>query len=210
MTTARVTFDTGTRYGIALVGVLFAAYLNVATGFTTFLQAVDYGGTLGSDQSIVNAVQFLTILGLYVAAFAIAPAPGSRRLAAITLACVVLFLWATFGIERSIGNISEPVGFWLFVLNQGFITLVVSLGGWLLVRQRHPLAFVVLVVAVVPPIVAGVLRNASVTSGAYQLVIEAIVVLGGIGAAWAAWAIDRGVRGRRDAAAGDAETVRPD
>ena len=196
MTSPRVTFDAGTRYGIALVGVLFAAYLNIATGFTTFLQAVDFGGTLGSDQSIVNAVQFVTILGLYIAAFVIAPAPGSRRLAAVTLACVVLFLWATFGIERSIGNVVEPVGFWLFVLNQGFITLVVSLGGWLLVRQRHPLAFVVLIVAVVPPLVAGALRDASVTSGSYQLVIEGIVVLGGIGGAWAAAAIDRAMRAR--------------
>ena len=174
--------------------MLFAAYLNIATGFTTFLQAVDFGGTLGSDQSVVNAVQFVVILGLYISAFAIAPAPAGRRLAAVTLACVVLFLWATFGIERSIGNVTEPVGFWLFVLNQGFITLVVALGGWLLVRQRHPLAFVVLAVAVVPPIVAGVLRDASVTSGSYQLVIEGIVVLGGIGAAWAAWAIDRALR----------------
>ena len=202
MTTAPVRFDAGTRYGIALVGVLFAAYLNIATTFTTFLQAVDFGGTLGSDNSIVNAVQFVTILGLYVAAFAIAPASGGRRLAAVTLACVVLLLWATLGIERSIGAITEPVGFWLFVLNQGFITLVVSLGGWLLVRGRHPLAFVVLLVAIVPPLVAGVLRDASVTSGSYQLVIEAIVVLGGIGGAWAAWAIDRAVRGRRDATSG--------
>lgn len=196
MTSPRVTFDAGTRYGIALVGVLFAAYLNIATGFTTFLQAVDFGGTLGSDDSIVNAVQFLTIVGLYVASFAIAPAPGAHRLAAITLACVVLFLWATLGIERSIGNVTEPIDLWLFVLNQGFITLVVSLGGWLLVRQRHPLAFVVLIVAIVPPIVAGVLRDASVTSGAYQLIIEGIVVLGGVGGAWAGWAIDRAVRRR--------------
>ena len=196
MTSPRVTFDAGTRYGIALVGVLFAAYLNIATGFTTFLQAVDFGGTLGSDDSIVNAVQFLTIVGLYVASFAIAPAPGAHRLAAITLACVVLFLWATLGIERSVGNVTEPVDLWLFVLNQGFITLVVSLGGWLLVRQRHPIAFVVLIVAIVPPIVAGVLRDASVTSGAYQLIIEGIVVLGGVGGAWAGWAIDRAVRRR--------------
>ena len=206
MTSPRVTFDAGTRYGIALVGVLFAAYLNIATGFTTFLQAVDFGGTLGSDDSIVNAVQFLTIVGLYVASFAIAPAPGAHRLAAITLACVVLFLWATLGIERSIGNVTEPIDLWLFVLNQGFITLVVSLGGWLLVRQRHPLAFVVLIVAIVPPIVAGVLRDASVTSGEYQLVIEAIVMLGGIGGAWAAWAIDGAVRrptARRAEAAAD-------
>lgn len=196
MTSPRVTFDAGTRYGIALVGVLFAAYLNIATGFTTFLQAVDFGGTLGSDDSVVNAVQFLTIVGLYVASFAIAPAPGAHRLAAITLACVVLFLWATLGIERSIGTITEPIDLWLFVLNQGFITLVVSLGGWLLVRRRHPLAVVVLIVAIVPPIVAAVLRDASVTSGAYQLIIEGIVVLGGIGGAWAAWAIDRAVRRR--------------
>ena len=55
---------------------------------------------------------------------------------------------AAVGIERGVGNIVDPVEFWTFVTGQGFIALVVGLGGWLIVRERHPLAFVVLLVAV--------------------------------------------------------------
>jgi hypothetical protein len=122
------------------------------------------------------------------------PAGGARRLGAVTLACVVLLLWATVGIERGIGNIVDPVAFWTFVVNQGLITLVVSLGGWLLVRGRHPLAFVVLLLALVPPIISRFLVDAAVTSGVYTLVTEAVVIVLGIGGAWLAVLIDRWMR----------------
>lgn len=103
------------------------------------------------------------------------------------------------GIERGVGNIVDPVEFWTFVTGQGFIALVVGLGGWLIVRERHPLAFVVLLVAVVPPIVSRMIVDASWTSGSYTLVLE-----GGdrarIGGAWLAAFIDRWARRRRAAA----------
>ena len=150
-------FDRNARYGAAMVGVLFAAFLNIATDFSAFLQAANYAGALGTDVPAVDFVEYLIILGLYVASFTMMPTTGARRLGAVTLACVVLLLWATVGIERGIGNIDQPVAFWTFVVNQGLITLVVALGGWLLVRGRHPLAFVVLLLAIIPPIVSRIL-----------------------------------------------------
>ena len=194
-------FDRNARYGAALVGVMFAAFLNIATDFSAFLQAANYAGALGTDVPAVDFVEFLLILGLYVTSFAIMPTTGARRLGAVTLACVVLLLWATVGIERGIGNIDHPVAFWTFVVNQGLITLIVALGGWLLVRGRHPLAFLVLLVAIVPPIVSRILVNVAATSGAYTLVTEAMVVVFGIGGAWLAAAIDHWARGRSAASA---------
>lgn len=104
------------------------------------------------------------------------------------------------GIERGVGNIVDPVEFWTFVTGQGFIALVVGLGGWLIVRERHPLAFVVLLVAVVPPIVSRMIVDASWTSGSYTLVLEGVVIALGIGGAWLAAFIDRWARRRRAAA----------
>ena len=66
-------------------------------------------------------------------------------------------------------------------------------------RGRHPLAFVVLLIAVVPPIVSRILVDVAATSGAYTLVTEAMVVVFGIGGAWLAAAIDHWVRGRAKA-----------
>lgn len=210
-----VRFDRNARYGAAMVGVMFAAYLNIATDFSAFIEAANYAGELGTDVPIVDFLQFLVILGLYITSFVLMPTTGARRLGAVTLACVVLLLWATIGIERGIGNINEPVAFWTFVVNQGLITLLVALGGWLLVRGRHPLAFIVLLIVVIPPIVSRILVDVSATSGSYTLVTEAMVIVFGIGGAWLAALIDRLVRRRRavvaaptaEAAAAEAATA---
>lgn len=199
-----VRFDRNARYGAALVGVLFAGFLNIATDFSAFIQAANYAGVLGTDVPAVDFAEFVLILGIYLAAFILMPASGARRLAAVTLACVVLLLWATIGIERGVGNIDHPVAFWTFVVNQGLITLVVALGGWLLVRGRHPLAFLVLLLALVPPLVSVLLVQASATTGAYILVTEGTVIVLGIGGAWLAAFIDRLVRGRFQPSVDDA------
>ncbi|MCR2808998.1 MULTISPECIES: hypothetical protein [unclassified Microbacterium] len=191
-----VRFDRNARYGAALVGVLFAGFLNIATDFSAFIQAANYAGVLGTDVPAVDFAEFVLIIGIYLAAFILMPASGARRLGAVTLACVVLLLWATIGIERGVGNIDHPVAFWTFVVNQGLITLVVALGGWLLVRGRHPLAFLVLLLALIPPLVSVLLVQASATTGAYILVSEGTVIVLGIGGAWLAALIDRLVRGR--------------
>ncbi|GAA3204220.1 hypothetical protein [Microbacterium terregens] len=197
-------FDRNARYGAALVGVLFAGFLNIATDFSAFIQAANYAGALGTDVPAVDFAEFVLILGIYITAFVLMPASGARRLGAVTLACVVLLLWATIGIERGIGNIDHPVAFWTFVVNQGLITLVVALGGWLLVRGRHPVAFIVLLLAVIPPIVSRILVDASATSGAYTLVSDAMVIVFGIGGAWLAALIDRMVRRRGEPRVADA------
>jgi len=182
-------FTANARYGAAVVGTVFAAYLNSATDFSSYIQASNFAGSIGTDVPLVNFIQFFTIMGLYVASFALMPVESSRRVSAITLACTVMFTWATLGIERGTGNIVQPVGFWSFVLNQGFVTVVIALGGWLIVRGRR-WGWIAFALVAVPPLVGRALELASVTSGAYILVIEATVLIVGVGGAWLAGGID--------------------
>ncbi|HET8927276.1 MAG TPA: hypothetical protein VFN24_05535, partial [Microbacterium sp.] len=107
-------FDRSARYGAALVTTLFAGYLCIASSFDAFIEASNYAGAIGTDVPLVDLVEFLLIVGLFVAAFTIMPASGARRLGAVTLACVVLLLWATIGIQRGVGNIRHPIEFWAF------------------------------------------------------------------------------------------------
>lgn len=187
----RLRFDRRARYGAAIVGMLATTYLASATDFSAIVQSESYAGTIRNDTPLVNIVQFLLIVGGMVASLALLPTPGMRRVGGITLVCVALFLWATFGLERGVGNIHEPDALWAFVLDQGFVTLLAAVGGWVIARGRHPLSWIVVIVAIIPPIVGPMLVEANFTSGGYALVIQGIVVLGGLGAVWAAAGIDR-------------------
>jgi hypothetical protein len=189
-------FDRSARYGAALVTTLFAGYLCIASSFDAFIEASNSAGAIGTDVPLVDLIEFLLILGLFVAAFTIMPASGARRLGAVTLACVVLLMWATIGIQRGVGNIRHPIPLWSFLTDQGLVALLVALGGWLLVRGRHPLCFVVLLLALISPVASSLMVGASVTSGAFALVSVGLVVVLGIGGAWLAVAIDRWVAGR--------------
>ncbi len=124
----------------------------------------------------------------------------------MTAVWVILCLWATFGLERGVGNISEPVALWAFVLNQGFVTLLAAVGGWVIARGRHPVSWIVVVVAVVPAIVSPLLVQANFTTGGYALVLQGLVIVLGLGAVWAAAWIDRTVGPHEDAST-DAATA---
>jgi len=193
----RLRFDRGARYGAAIVGMLATTYLASATDFSAIVQSESYAGTIRNDTPLVNIVQFLLIVGGMVASLALLPTSGMRRVGGITLVCVTLFLWATFGLERGVGNIHEPDALWAFVLDQGFVTLLAAVGGWVIARGRHPLSWIVVIVAIIPAIVGPMLVEANFTSGGYALVIQGIVVFGGLGAVWAAAGIDRLLERRR-------------
>ncbi len=195
-------FDGSARYGAAIVAMLFATYLQTALDFSAIVQSESYAGTIRNDAPLVNIVQFALVLGSMVAALALLPTGGMRRLGAVTLVCVVLLLWATFGLERGDGSLTQPVVLWDFVLNQGFVALLAGVGGWVIARGRHPLAWIVVVVAVIPPLVGPVLVAANFSTGGYALVMQGIVGFGGLGAVWAAALIDRGLE--RADAPGDA------
>lgn len=189
-------FDSGARYGAGVVAACFGGYLAAATDFSAIVQSANYAGTIRTDVPLVNVAQFVLILATFVFAFAILPTPPGRRVAAVTLAFVALCLWATFGLERGTGRITEPVAFWAFVLDQGFVALLVSVGGWVIARGRHPLSWIVVAVAIVPAIASPAMVAANFTSGGIALVTQGIIIVGGLAAVWAAAGIDRALAGR--------------
>ncbi len=200
-------FDRGARYGAAIVAAMFGTYLAVASDFSAIVQAQMYAGTITNDMPYVDTLQFVLVVTTLVAAFAVLPTSPMRRVGGVTLACVALFLWATFGLLRGAGHLAHLDPLWEVVLNQGFIALLAGVGGWVVARGRHPLSWVVVIVALVPPIVGPRLVEANVTSGGYALAMQGIVIVGGLVATWAAVGIDRLLR--RRISGRDAATRRP-
>ncbi|SDQ59583.1 hypothetical protein [Microbacterium sp. cf332] len=193
----------GARYGAAVVAAMFATYLAVAFDFSAIVQAELYAGTITNDMPFVDVLQFLLVVVALTVALALLPTAATRRVGGITLSCVTLFLWATFGLLRGAGHLASLDPLWSVVLNQGFVALLAGVGGWVIARGRHPASWVVVAVALLPPLVGPRLVEANVTSGGYALAMQAMVIAGGSAAVWIAAAIDRWMRGRlsgRDAA----------
>src|SRR6187402_1402303 len=119
----RLRFDRHARHAVALVGIVVAAYLNVATDFSTFIQAADYAGSIPNDVPLVNEVQFATILVVYLVSFALVSTTPLRRAVALTMVPLLLLGWAFLSVENGIGVL--PLGdaaVWSVLLDQGFIT----------------------------------------------------------------------------------------
>ncbi len=194
-------FDGAARYGAAIVLMMFGVYLGVATDFSAIVQSESFAGTIATDIPFLNAAQFLLVLGAILTAIVLLPTSGWRRLGAFTLAAVVLLLWATFGLQRAGGNLVEPADVWRFVLNQAMVMLIAGVGGWLIARGRHPLSWIVLVLAVIPALVTPVMTQHSFPSGAIALITQAMTAVIGFGAVWLAAVIDRAQGGRTQAGA---------
>ncbi len=194
-----IAFDRTARYGAALVCMLAGAYLAVATDFSAIVQSEVYAGTIRTDAPIVNVVQFVLVLGAMLTAIVLLPTSGWRRLGAFTLVSVVLLMWVTFGLQHAAGNLVHPVTFWRFILDQGSVALLASVGGWLIARGRHPLSWSVVVLAVIPALITPLLVENSFPSGAIALISQATVAIVGLGAVWLAVVIDKAMGRRRDA-----------
>lgn len=204
-----LTFDRSARYGAAIVAMLVGGYLGVATDFSAIVQSEVYAGTIGSDAPIVSVVQFVLVLGAMLSAVVLLPTSPWRRLGAFTLVSVVLLLWATFGLQHAAGNVVHPVTFWRFVLDQGFIVLVASVGGWVVARGRSPWSWSVVVLAIVPALITPLLVENSFPSGAIALISQATVAVVGLGAVWIAVWLDNRIARRHDEKGPDAQASDP-
>lgn len=197
-------FDRSARYGAAIVCMLAGAYLGVAADFSAIARAEAYAGTIRSDAPLVGVVQFLLVLGAMNAAVVLLPTSPWRRLGAVTVVSVVLLLWATFGMQHAAGRLGAADGVWRFLLDQGLIVLVASVGGWVIARGRHPATWVVVVVAAAPAVVSPILADDEFPSGAVTLIVQGTVLVAGLGAVWLAAALDRRLASPRSGHGGGA------
>jgi len=197
-----VKFDRGVRYGASVTAMVYSTYLACSTDFSAVIRSENYVGAISSDIPLLNALQFLAVVAGMVLALAILPTNGYRRLGGITLVCVTLFMWATFNLLRGAGVVTEPVGFWSFVLDQGFATLLAAVGGWLIARGRRAITWLFALVCVVPSLLAIALDDVNITTGVYALIVQLTVAICGLAAVWAAAWVDARISSSRPVSGG--------
>ncbi|CAN5216695.1 hypothetical protein BH11ACT3_BH11ACT3_24030 [soil metagenome] len=181
-------FDYSGRYAASLVTLLFAVYLQINTSFSQLVQAVAFNAGFGADITLLFVGQFVFTIACFVVAFLIAPATMARRALAAGLAVVILVVWALLFAGRLTGDIrlpgNNPIGF--ILTNQAGAGLFAALLGWLIVRERPALSYLVLIPIVLIGIVGYATVFAGVSSGITIMVTTVLTVIIGVAAAWGA------------------------
>lgn len=171
------------RYLLSLALVATGGYL--ASGLTTypivqlFSEYADYGYFA---QFVLNTA---LIISLATAGWLAAPGARDRRVSAarLFLSGVLLCLGAQFAVnvlasDSIVGQILIPT-----LANMSLVVTLVTLVGWLLVRERSRASYLVLVAVLVIPVIGLLMDNAG--SGYYVvMVLSSAAII--VGAAWAA------------------------
>ncbi|TBN58264.1 hypothetical protein EYE40_13145 [Glaciihabitans arcticus] len=173
------------RAQLARVTVGVGAYLTFLA-FSGQIYSVFIGMMIPAGVVAFMIVQVLIALGLIVLGFSFAPTSAVRRLLAIglTVGFVILaFVLAVTRLKGSpFGSAGIPIS--LTVGNVTFMLVVAVTVGWLIVRERNPLALLFVVVAGVIPLAQWNMMLGGIESGITQLVLMFIGILVFVGVAW--------------------------
>jgi len=182
-------FDTlSARYGASLVTLLFAVYLQINNNFAQFVQSVSLHSGMGADITALLGFQFFFVVSCFVAAFLMAPTTLPRRLIAAGAAVVLLVIWAVFFAGRITGSITLPGGPFLSTVfvSSAYVGALVAVLGWLIVRERPGLSYLVVLLMPLIGVVSWFLLRAAAPAGVTLIVTTLVTAIIGVGAAWAA------------------------
>lgn len=179
----RAQYRRGTRYGIAAVAVPLGVYQLLSWDVTPLIHALDPMWVL---QSILQLLVGLTLL---VGGLAVAPTSPVRAVLASVLALGAVGAAAgLMALRLTSGLLAGPPALWS-VLSPGYAALASALLGWLIVRRRHPLTYVLVIGALIPGLVRYQLLLAGVDMTLVRLMDVVLTAGVGVIGAWIAFAV---------------------
>jgi hypothetical protein len=184
----------GGRYGAALVATLLGGYLMATQGIGQFVQATAFGAAPPELAALLLS-RFLFGVVVLVAGFLIAPTVLWRRLTAAGIAILLTALSSVLFAGRLTGDVRLPMESAIF-LHPAFVATLAATAGWLLVRDRHPLTFLLLLLTVVVGVVPQQFALQGLPGAASELTVVPLAAVVGVGIAWAAAGISRALQRR--------------
>lgn len=169
------------RYGISITAVLLGPYLLFSWNMSLL--------TIPHQEPVVAARPVAEILiGLVVLAGGLAVAPTSvgRAVAAAGVALVVLVVGTIMAYLRVSGAVPGAGPLMFILLRPANLALFAALFGWLLVRQRPLVAFILLIFTPLPGVAAYVLTMSGVSAGVSWFTDLLTLSVVGAGGAWLA------------------------
>ncbi len=188
----RFTYDG--RYGAALVSIVLGGYLLLTANVSQLALAASGVGAYPAEQVVLFLTQFVIAVAVLVFGLAIAPATSGRRVIAVVVVLVLLVVWTMIVAARVTGA-PGPLPFASgFVVPASFIVPIVTATGWLIVRERPAISYLLLLLTVI----GGALPvfftlNAMPSTFSYLAAMPLAAVLGA-GIAWLARGIAAGTQ----------------
>jgi hypothetical protein len=188
----RFTYDG--RYGAALVSVVLGGYLLLTANVSQLALALGGVGAYPAEQVVLFLTQYLFAVAVLVFGLAVAPATSGRRIIAIVVVLVLLLIW-TMMVAARVTGAAGPLPFASgFVVATSFIVPLVTATGWLIVRERPGISYLLLLLT----LIGGALPlfftlNALPSTFTYLVAMPLAAVLGA-GIAWGARAIAAGTQ----------------
>jgi hypothetical protein len=188
--TRRLTFNAPItyegRYGASVVALVLGGYLLLNTNPAQIATGAAGLGGLPLDLTILLASQFSFAVLVIVFGLAVAPATSARRVAAILIAVVLIVLWAVLTGARVTGSFGPTPPVAGVFATTSFITPLVIAVGWLIVRERPGLTYLLLILTLLGGIIPffAVLQATSIAT--LQVLQPILALVLGVGIAWLA------------------------
>lgn len=182
------------RYGAALVSVVLGGYLLLTANISQLVLALGGVGAYPAEQVILFLTQFLIAVAVLVFGLAIAPATSGRRVIAIVVVLVLLVVWTMFVAARVTGA-AGPLPFAAgFVVAPLFIVPLVTATGWLIVRERPAISYLLLLLTLIGGALSFFFLLNNLPSTFSELIKLPLAAALGAGIAWLARAIAAGTQ----------------
>jgi hypothetical protein len=188
----RFTYDG--RYGAALVAVVLGGYLLLTANVSQLVLAIGGVGAYPAEQLVLFLTQYLIAVTVLLFGLAIAPATSGRRVIAIVVVLMLLVVWTTIVAAR-VSGATGPLPFATgFVVATSFIVPLVTATGWLIVRERPAISYLLLLLTVIGGALPFLMTLNAMPPGVSFLVAIPLTAVLGAGIAWLARAIAVGTQ----------------
>jgi hypothetical protein len=188
----RFTYDG--RYGAALVSVVLGGYLLLTANVSPLVLAVGGVGANPAEQVVLFLTQYLIAVAVLVFGLAIAPATSGRRVIAIVVVLVLLVVW-TLIVAARVSGATGPLPFATgFVVAPVFIVPLVTATGWLIVRERPGVSYLLLLLTLIGGALSVFFLLNNLPSTFTELIKLPIAAALGAGIAWLARGIAAGTQ----------------
>lgn len=188
----RITYEG--RYGASLVAVLLGGYLLLNVNISQL--ALGLAGLTGlpPEQTAIFFLQYAFAIIVVLFGLAVAPGAVGRRVIAAVVVLVLIVIWSIFVGTRLTGA-SGPLPFFTgFFTSPSFIVALTLPLGWLIVRERPGLSYLLLILSFLGGLIPFLAILNAAPSAAMQLLMAPLTLIVGAGIAWLARAIAGGIQ----------------